>query len=384
MESGVAACAGALSRSVSCWDTWKARERSLVKSRSDLMIASRQAADNVLSEYGVVRSCKAAESLGIPEISIVVAEGAKRMQGWRFHSAADGTGVSVNYETARLTAIAESVERYCAMAPPRMGSLLQHKYADVHRLAIDPASFAWMSSRQYRRFPRLNPLTQEKTIDWCWGYSLNQRRKTLIPAALVYWALGGTSRSDFLPEMGSSGFACHVSWTHAVMSGLCEALERDALAIAWHARLPLTPLDPVGTTAGSVVGFLRATGLSYLLFQVPSDGPFPVIMAVAKSDDPEPFAVVGAACRPDPVAAATKAIFETCQGLCWLRDKRPGEPSRIAQLDDHAAFYAWPKGARLLLRRFRLFRRRCARSFFNEDWRRVSLFATGVCSYISA
>jgi len=263
--------------------------------------------------------------------------------------AADGTGVSADAELAQLSAIGEVVERYCGMARSHPDSLLRVAFSDVSDTAVNPASFALLSDAQYRRFPSLVALHEDSVVDWCWAYSLTRRAPALVPAALVYFDRGAVPPNNFVPELGSSGLASHVSLRHAILAGLCEILERDAMTIAWHNRLPLVALDPVdGPVLALLNEALAGCDAAFSLFQVPTDGPFPVVMALAESDSIAPHAVVGAACRPDLMQAACRALCEMAQMLRRQRGRSPDPPTDVRTFDHHAAFYGSRKGAGLL------------------------------------
>lgn len=320
---------------------------------TDPLAAAHEAAARALGRrYGIVRSCvELPMSDQLPRLRTAVAHGALRVPGWQFRSPPQGTGVSTEAELARLAAVAETIERYCSMAPPDPALVPRASFVDVGEHAVSPGAFALLSESQYRRFPHLDALTETKVIDWCWAFSLTRDRPALVPAALAYFSRGGRRPNDFSPELISTGFACHISVAHAALAGLCEVIERDALAIAWHNRLPLTRLDVDGTAVASLLsGPLAGRGIDFELYQVPTDAPFPVVLAAAWNSATEPHAVVGAACRPDPVAAASKALYETCQLTARLGSGPIKTPARIREIEDHATFYATAAGAQLLRR----------------------------------
>lgn len=289
---------------------------------------------------------------GMPRLHLFLAQGslrAPRGRFRRFRNPPDGTGISPDPELARVAAVAEAVERYCSLLAPAYQELLvSSDFSSLAEPAVAPPSFASLSGAQYRRAPWLEPLTNTKEIEWCWSYSLLRQRPVLIPAAYVHFSRGVRPPNNFLPELISTGSACHVSLSQAVLAGLCEVLERDALAIAWHARIPLIPLTPEGTVAEILLhDSLADCGASFSLYKVPSLHPFSSIMAVARAGT-EPYSVVGAACRPDPVEAAVKALCEAAQMLWRLRLKGVTNPLQIRDLEDHANMYATKKGAELL------------------------------------
>lgn len=317
----------------------------------DVRGVARDAAFRLMGrKCGLIRSCRSLPFVdGMPRLHTVVARGPLRVPGWWFCMPADGTGVSADPELAQLSAIGEVVERYCGMARSRPESLLRAAFRDVNDVAVNPATFSLFSDDQYRRFRSLAPLKEESVVDWCWAYSLARQAQTLIPAALVYFDRGAVPPNNFLPELGSSGLASHVSLQHAILAGLCEVLERDALTIAWHTRLPLVPLDPdEDPVLAPLTDALAGCDVTISLFEVPTDGPFPVVLALAESDHTIPHAVVGAACRPDLTQAAARALCEVAQMLRRQRERRPVPPLHVKTFDQHADFYSSRRGAGLL------------------------------------
>jgi len=297
---------------------------------------------------GIVRECRPLDgSEGLVPVHVYVAAGSRRLPGWSLPEPVWGAGASIGAPLAHLAAVAEAVECYCSMALPWAGSMERGAFADVDARAVRPQSLVQVLPQQRRRSPSVTLLTDTKVIDWVWTSSMTTGKPVLFPAALIH--MGMTSGRDFVGGRVSTGFACHVNPAQAVLAGLCEVLERDALTIAWHARLPLMPLDVEGTSVGEVASGLAArAGVTAQAFLVPSDGPFPVVLVRGQCEDDEPHTVVGVACRPEPEAAALKAILEVCQVLVGLRRRRPPRPAQVRDLDDSAAFYASAPGAALL------------------------------------
>lgn len=299
---------------------------------------------------GIVQECAPLVGRdGLTGVHIFVARGPLRMAGWSLPAPLHGTGVSLCSEAARMAAVAETMESYCSMAPAPRRFLMRSSFKDLPGAAVRPTTVACLSRRQYRCLQDLDPLTETKVVDWCWAYSLTGRRAMLVPAGLVYFEQARHSPNNFAPETVSGGFACHISVPHAAISGLCEVIERDALAISWHSQLPLTPLQVAGTAVEDLFsGPWADNGLECRLFQVPTDAPFPVVLAHTRHAGAPPHAVVGVACRPDPVAAALKAVYESCQAYVRLRGGKAPYARQPGQPDDNAALYATAAGAQLL------------------------------------
>lgn len=254
---------------------------------------------------------------------------------------------------AKLSALGEAVERYSAyhLDP---GRVYPAAWAEVKGAALSPPDFVLYSDEQYRKpgFPyaRWDP---EGPTSWIDGVELPSGRPVALPAALVY--LSAPARAeDFFTPATSNGLAAGPSLEAAILSGLYELIERDALLLCWMNKLPATEimLPDGGSIAAAVRDHYARFGVELRLFLLPTDLPAAVVLALAMDEDPErPARVIGMGCDLDPAAAVERAVFELCQA-------RPSEYGRfreappagrllgyadVKQLDDHPAFLSLPE-----------------------------------------
>ena len=257
-------------------------------------------------------------------------------------------------EEAIASAIGEAVERYCAYHwdPYRTFLATWHQ---VGQPAISPADCVLYSEQQY-----LTPgwpysrWDEEQVLTWIRGTELPSGTPVALPAGLVYLVTPPPRAEDFFAPASSNGLAAGSSLATAVLSGLCELMERDALLISWMNRLPAVELDLAtsGGTASAIWRHFAHFSVELRAFLLPTDLPAAVVLAVAfESDSRRPAQVIGMGCHPDPSVALVKAVFELCQG-------RPSEAKRFSDkppqgrldnyedvrtLDDHSAFAALPE-----------------------------------------
>ena len=160
-----------------------------------------------------------------------------------------GVGVASEPAIARSLALAEALERYCA-----------HAWS-VEQFLTAPASALEEEHLDPRRLPRCSeqecdhplcgwrPADPDLPIRWVKGVSLMTGRTVWLPARAVYLGLEAWPGERFV-FANSSGCAAHPSLTRAIVAGLCELVERDAVALTWLQRLAV-PRMPVRTRSAT-------------------------------------------------------------------------------------------------------------------------------------
>jgi ribosomal protein S12 methylthiotransferase accessory factor len=215
---------------------------------------------------------------------------------------------------ARRAAVGEAVERYCGNFIPR--GLRRASYRDL-RVAgenpLDPEEVILYSERQYREagFPFV-PLSRDRTVYWTEGRDLLTERQVLVPASLVYinYYVGRLTAEPPTNFVMYAGIAAGAGREAAERSALEELIERDATVIWWHSGSPAVGIDPDGSPLYRSALAVRSEGdLSYHLVNIPSLFEVPVIGALIR-DRRHQIVALGVACRPDPAAAALKAVAE--------------------------------------------------------------------------
>jgi ribosomal protein S12 methylthiotransferase accessory factor len=265
-----------------------------------------------------------------------------------------GAGKGCTQGEAMAAAIGEAIERYCAFQWDMYRTFLA-KWKDLSPAAINPAEYVLYSDQQYNTKDWLYTRWQEdQDVTWIRGVELPSGLQVAVPASLVYLVHPVPRQEDYFAPSSSNGLAAGPTLEAAILGGLCELIERDALLIAWMNHLPAIELDL--SSAGSLVSGIQKHYARFSVevraFVMPSDLPAAVVMALSCDPDPrKPAQIVGMGCHPDPAIALTKALFEMCQG-------RPSEGKRFADksprgrlnhyrdvktLDDHSAFASLPE-----------------------------------------
>lgn len=249
---------------------------------------------------------------------------------------------------AKLAALGEAVERYCAYHwdPGRI------RVASAGQHAITPAECVLYADHQYRQnnFP-YRPWSPDTEISWIQGVELPRGNPVDLPAALVYLVQPTPRPEDRMAAVTSNGLAAGQTLARAIVSALYEIIERDALMIGWMNCLPaIRILSPEGGCyAASIIRHYRKFGASVRLFKLATDQLPTVVMAVADDSRLDrPARVIGMGCDVDPVAACDKAVFEMCQArpseANRFRDHPPQDRLKnyrdVVDLEDHPAFHA--------------------------------------------
>lgn len=305
-------------------------------------------AERAVGAYSIVSRCEERPPVpGLQGIHIAVAIGPRRgPDGARLRTSVTGTGVDTDPHRAWLRAVVEAIERYALVWPTNTVEIVRAPFTHVRDRALPLETFGLFDEAQCADRPerRLPGATDE--IDWAWSRSLVTGAPVLLPA----WAACPFTLST--PNLGglasSTGAASHVSTPAAVLSGLFEVVERDALMLHWlNRRRPRRIAVPANSEFGRWADrYFTPGGLEFILLDLTCDTAIPTVACLALGDGQQrPAAVMGAATRSHPVEAARKAMFEATQILAALEtldwaDESPLNVSDVRTFEDHARFYA--------------------------------------------
>jgi ribosomal protein S12 methylthiotransferase accessory factor len=225
-----------------------------------------------------------------------------------------GYGTSLDESTARIRAICEGLERYCALMRPIDG-VIRSTARELGDTALDLRRLPRCSALERDRAAPDNRLLHphsDQPMDWISGHSLTRGKKVMIPITAVYLGLPLPLAEHVLFPI-STGFAAGTSYEQAIVAALCEVVERDSLALWWLHQLPFPRLD-IEASANDAHNRLREcqhkSGIYTTLFDLTTDVGIPVIGVVQTSEIHAPHVVTMAACRPRAADAALRVIEE--------------------------------------------------------------------------
>ncbi len=205
----------------------------------------------------------------------------------------------------------EGLERYSA-AFVDYRKLIRSKVFSSQFLAADrlPLFATWQY--QLPDWP-FSPLTSDSDIYWCSGRSLLNGESRYVPACQVYLPYQPVDQQECLGVSTSTGMAAAWRQTDALLAGLLEVAERDALMVMWLNRLSMPKLQlPADSPALQLINrSLLHCDAEVHLIDITNDCGIPTVLAVLRCQAYGfPLTTVGLAAKTDFDSAASKAFCE--------------------------------------------------------------------------
>lgn len=160
-----------------------------------------------------------------------------------------GGGKGRRMASSALGGLGEVAERLLGAlhSQTMVDQVLYGSYVDLMRRGyapLSPEQLPLFSAEQYAspRFPYA-PFGPDTVLGWIEGRDLLSDEPVLVPAqlVLVYYGLRRSEARIGYPTSG--GLAFHSDQRRAVLHGLYEVVERDAINVRWYCRLPPPSVD---------------------------------------------------------------------------------------------------------------------------------------------
>ena len=243
----------------------------------------------------------------------------------------DSGGASTTRDGAMAKAIGEALERY-SPALFDFEELPLFAWQDALSAAVHPDEFALYTADQHQQpgFPWL-PFLKDTEVRWTSATDLRSRSEVLVPACRIFMPYNFYLGSGDSPidQPISTGLACHGSYAKAANVGFCEVIERDAVMIAWQARIsPVSiRIETLTDDLYDIVQRFECKGFKVDMFDITTDNKVPTILSTLRGLNPEqPALVVAAAASLDPEEAARKSLEElahTRRYCQWVKTYAP-------------------------------------------------------------
>jgi ribosomal protein S12 methylthiotransferase accessory factor len=248
-------------------------------------------------------------------------------------------------EDARLKALAEAAERYSSsdFGEP----VLRSSYQDLGSQALDPGRIPRCSDRELA-LPGC-PLTSfdpRAQIRWVLGIDLPSGNEIWIPAVMAYYGLRRAEPAEHFWYRISTGFAIHSDPTEALVRGICEVIERDAIAITWLQKLelPLVADRLLPEDVREMISWGHSHFCRYWLFDATTDLAVPTVLCLGRAIYASRLAhTLGCSTGLTIGSAAKKAMLEACfTRRCELATESPDNLADFHSISDGARYMAAP------------------------------------------
>jgi ribosomal protein S12 methylthiotransferase accessory factor len=180
--------------------------------------------------------------------------------------------------------------------------------------------------------PRCSLVAPDKhaPMRWVQGWSLTRRRLVYVPSVLVWLKNPPQSRAERFTHSVSTGCSVHTDPVAAVVGGLMEIVERDALTLMWLHRMRLPRLvfdnESIGQQHREAVRRGQVPHLETQIFDATTDLGIPVLYGIQLAEhDRHLSQLVAATCDADAGRAIAKLYREMASVRVALRTMASGE-----------------------------------------------------------
>ena len=254
-------------------------------------------------------------------------------------------GAALNREKAIWAAIGEACERYAAFTYHVEETILATEN-ELAPNALPLSSFIAFSEQQYNAddFKYVKP-SPHTIINWTEGFNLINGDKVYLPAQLVWLGFPSCPPAQSLFPQVSTGLAAGQSMHHAIISGLCEVIERDAFTTHWLLKRtpPKIRLSDVMEMDPELKQLLQHSKLDMHLLWMTTDIGIPCVLCVIKQPNNHGLGI-GMSCNLVTIEAIKKAIVEALHCLnvivdLKMRKVKATTKSQIFDFEDHIRYY---------------------------------------------
>ncbi len=242
-----------------------------------------------------------------------------------------GMGKGRTFAQARVSALAEALERHCGVCQgyevARTAS-----FQALGDEALHPNRLMQFSERQYERRDLTNPhsdpssyvpprFDESEPLAWSQVWSLTHGAPRYAPTAQVYFVSDATPDDHGVVACcpDSNGCAAGGTLEEALLQGFYELLERDSIALWYYQRRLRPGIDLEALGLGPVVTHFRTRHQREIwVLDITSDLGVPAYVAVSRRLRPPETILMGFGAHLDPLRAVRGAINELGQLLTFF------------------------------------------------------------------
>ena len=287
------------------------------------------------------------EASGMPQLRAftagmnVAASGDVGQLHSRLRAVASGKGLTLT--GARTGALAEALERESLRArgdEPYLRTRMRNLDGAIHPNRIQLFSDAQLhrqaqltalgladplTSHGFHRVPL--PFDETAEHDWSAVTNLRTGAQAWVPSALMW--LGWPDTPVGYPQGCSNGAAAGNTIAEALLAGLLELVERDAVALWWYPRCHRPAFDVLSWDDPRIAAAAapqHALGTRFWVLDLTTDIGIPTAAAIATGVGPKPeVPLVGFGAHLDPALAVVRALTELAQVQAPISQFSPAE-----------------------------------------------------------
>jgi len=264
--------------------------------------------ENIFSDIGVteLKDITHLDRVGVPVVTAT-----RPSAGLGAISVYSGKGATEIQ--ARISAIMESVER-CFAEIPETNVDFKDKTVETDRVVKTYEDLEGTSAIDPETLLLPEPITPGTRIEWMSGWDILNDCEVLVPTNAIYHPY---IRGMFLFRSNTSGLASGNTIEEAIVHGLLEVIERDAISIAEYSRNVGTEII-LQEDDGAVYDLkskFESNGIPVKLWLLPSITGIPVVVAALDdtiTKDPT-MLVMGAGAHLSAEHAIFRALTEAAQ-----------------------------------------------------------------------
>jgi oxazoline/thiazoline synthase len=227
---------------------------------------------------------------------------------------------------ARASALCEGIERYCAHAVETRQAI-ESPYLDVADRAVHPDDLLLFSESQRRerdernadaedaRFRVPEPFDATKAVAWTQAWSISGDEPRLLPTAYCYISYSLPAGHHFCWG-DSNGCAAGNEPEEAILQGLLEVVERDAVALWWYTRARRPAVDFSSSRSAyvsDVIDAYAAQGRDVWALDLTNDLGIPAVVALSCRAEDRNGVTFGFGAHLDAEIAVGRALSELVQ-----------------------------------------------------------------------
>ena len=303
---------------------------------------------------GLIREMKPLEADGYEELHVIAAYHSFSNRGLDlagiynnrgFHS----TGKGSTYQQAEASALFESLERLSGQFRAGL-PVTRAAYRDVEAQAWHPDMLQGFSETQIvnreasnarnREYPMLftvKPFDETVDIRWVGAWNRTRKQRDLVPLSYAFYNV--LSPAGEMIVSHSNGCASGSCYEEALLQGLYEILERDAVSLWWYnqCQRPSVAVESFGNDyINQLFATYRAHGRSCWVLDLTTPLGIPVYVALSRKKQGHPRWLMGLGCHHEPVVAAMRSLTEMNQ--LWIPSEKGQMDAPWINVSDDAAF----------------------------------------------